>query len=398
MEVKPGYKRTEVGVIPEDWEAANVGSIARFTSGSGISVANLHRQSTDFSVPVFGGNGIAGYTRTPLIRERTVVIGRVGQKCGEVYITDRPAWISDNALFPRRMHRDCDIAFFALALQAATLNDVRNRNDLPLVTQSIVHAIKLAWPSTIGEQRAIATTLSDVDGLLSGLDRLVSKKHDLKMSTMQQLFTGDTRLPGFDGEWSRKPLGRLIVQCFSGATPSRNRPDYFKGNIHWITSGELNYSVITDTAEKISSEAVKRTNLAIVPQGTFLMAITGLEAEGTRGACGIVGVPSTTNQSCMAVFPTADLITKYLFYYYLFRGKSLAFQYCQGTKQQSYTAKLVKQLPIDLPPTIAEQSAIAEVLTDMDAEITALEQRREKTRALKQAMMQELLTGKTRLI
>ena len=128
------------------------------------------------------------------------------------------------------------------------------------------------------------------------------------------------------------------------------------------------------------------------------MAITGLEAAGTRGACGFVGSPAATNQSCMAVYPTDRLLAKYLYHYYIYRGEELAFKYCQGTKQQSYTAKLVKKLPIDLPPMVSEQAAIAAVLSDMDAEISALEQRRAKTKDIKQAMMQELLTGKTRLV
>ena len=151
-------------------------------------------------------------------------------------------------------------------------------------------------------------------------------------------------------------------------------------------------------AASISKEALVETNLAIIPTGTFLMAITGLEAEGTRGACGIVGAPSATNQSCMAVIPTNELKTEFLFHYYVFRGKSLALEYCQGTKQQSYTANLVKRLPITLPPSTEEQTAIATVLSDMDAELTALEARRDKTRALKQGMMQELLTGRIRLV
>jgi type I restriction enzyme S subunit len=198
-------------------------------------------------------------------------------------------------------------------------------------------------------------------------------------------------------EWEAKALGDVITHCFSGATPRRNRPDYFKGDIRWITSGELNYNIITDTIEKITHEAVVRANLTIIPKGTFLMAITGLEAEKTRGSCGIVGMPSTTNQSCMAVFPTADLVTDYLFYYYVLHGKSLALKYCQGTKQQSYTAKLVKQLPIALPPTTIEQSAIAEALSDVDALLAGLDRLIAKKRDLKQAAMQQLLTGQTRL-
>lgn len=237
----------------------------------------------------------------------------------------------------------------------------------------------------------LAVLAAKVDG---HLEKMGAECH---LAAMQKLLTGQTRLPGFSGEWKIKQLGEVITHCFSGATPRRNRPDFYRGDIRWITSGELNYNVITDTIEKITTEAVTRTNLTIVPAGTFLMAITGLEAEGTRGACGIVGAPSATNQSCMAVFPTDELLTEYLFHYYVFCGKSLALQYCQGTKQQSYTAKLVKQLPIALPPTTEEQRAIAAVLSDMNNELAALETRIYKTRLLKQGMMQELLTGKTRL-
>jgi type I restriction enzyme S subunit len=100
----------------------------------------------------------------------------------------------------------------------------------------------------------------------------------------------------------------------------------------------------------------------------------------------------------MAVIPNSELTTEYLFHYYVYQGKTLALTYCQGTKQQSYTAGLVKQLPISLPPSLAEQRGIAAVLSDMDADLSALEARREKTVALKQAMMQELLTGRTRLV
>jgi type I restriction enzyme S subunit len=228
---------------------------------------------------------------------------------------------------------------------------------------------------------------------------------------MQELLAGERRLPGFASEngykqtevglipedWNAKTLGDVMIHCFSGATPSRSHPDYYKGSIRWITSGELNYNIINDTAEKISKEAAIRTNLKLIPKNTFLMAITGLEAEGTRGSCGIVGEESTTNQSCMAIFPTNELLTKYLFHYYVLRGKALALKYCQGTKQQSYTAKIVKLIPIPLPPR-EEQCAIVAVLSDMDADIAMLVAYSEKMRALKQGMMQELLTGRIRLV
>lgn len=197
-------------------------------------------------------------------------------------------------------------------------------------------------------------------------------------------------------DWSAKTWGDVIIHCFSGATPSRSRPDFFKGDIRWITSGELNYKIINDTYEKITQEAVEKTNLKILPKNTFLMAITGLEAEGTRGSCAIVGEESTTNQSCMAIFPNEELKVEYLFHYYVFKGKELALQYCQGTKQQSYTAKIVKLLPITVPP-LPEQESIATALSYTDALIESLEQLIAKKLQIKQGAMQELLTGKRRL-
>lgn len=267
------------------------------------------------------------------------------------------------------------------------------------------------------EQVAIANALSDVDALISSLEALINKKQAIKTATMQQLLTGRIRLPQFalreDGtpkgyktselgeipeDWKATLLSEIIDYCSSGATPYRGNPKFYTGTNRWITSGELNYGVINDTLENISDEAIRKTNLKIHPAGTFLMAITGLEAAGTRGACGIVGRPSATNQSCMAIYPNESLDSQYLYYWYIYNGEELAFKYCQGTKQLSYTAGLIKKIPIYFPEDLDEQTAIVNALSAMDREIHALKVRLGKTRDIKQGMMQELLTGKTRLI
>lgn len=199
-------------------------------------------------------------------------------------------------------------------------------------------------------------------------------------------------------DWQIETFEDVMDGFASGQTPYRGRPEYYKGNIPWITSGELNYNIITDTLEKITPKAVLDTNLKMIPKATFLFAITGLEAEGTRGRCAISGIEATTNQSCMALYPKKGrLTTDYLFHYYVEFGKRLALAYCQGTKQQSYTAATAKLLPIILPPTIEEQSAIAQVLSDIDAEIRELEKMRDKYLMIKKGMMQRLLTGSIRL-
>lgn len=439
-QLKNGYKQTEVGVIPEEWEVCRLDSL-----GSGaIPAIKAGPFGSSLTKDIYVSRGYKVYGQEQVIRgdylygdyfistakycelescavsPGDVLLSLVGTM-GKILVI--PEGAPEGVINPRLIRfsfdrkRVCPQYFkelFESAQMQSFLVRYAQGGTMGVLNASMLRPISIVLPP-LPEQRAIATALSDVDALLAAQDKLIAKKRDIKQAAMQQLLTGKQRLRKtgengewivdsagnpvfFSGEWEMKRLRDVITHCFSGATPRRNRPEFYKGNVRWITSGELNYNIITDTIEKISFEAVAETNLTTHPAGTFLMAITGLEAEGTRGACGIIGAPATTNQSCMAVLPTKDLTTEYLFHYYVFRGKSLALQYCQGTKQQSYTAGLVKQLPIELPPTVEEQLAIATVLSDMDTELAALEQQRDKTRALKQGMMQELLTGRIRLI
>ncbi|MBS1511016.1 MAG: restriction endonuclease subunit S [Bacteroidetes bacterium] len=207
-----------------------------------------------------------------------------------------------------------------------------------------------------------------------------------------------TELGEIPDDWHFKTFGEVMKGFSSGQTPSRSVKKYYTGKIPWITSGELNYKVITDTIEKITAEAATNTHLKTIPVGTFLMAITGLEAEGTRGSCGITGVEVTTNQSCMALYPNdKELTTEYLFQFYVKYGNWLAFKYCQGTKQQSYTGKIAKTLPIIFPPTVEEQNAITNALNEIDSLIADLQKLITKKQNIKQGTMQVLLTGKKRL-
>ena len=193
-------------------------------------------------------------------------------------------------------------------------------------------------------------------------------------------------------DWELCAFKDVLATFSSGATPYRGIPEYYNGDVRWISSGELNYNHIYDTLEHISQQAVRNTNLRIHKPGTFLMAITGLEAEGTRGRCAFVGAPSATNQSCLAINGTDKMCAEYLFWFYRMWGQYLAFKYCQGTKQQSYTADIVKKLPIYGPKDIAEQRAIAEALSDVDGLIAALDKKIAKKRLLKQGAMCKLLS------
>jgi type I restriction enzyme S subunit len=196
-------------------------------------------------------------------------------------------------------------------------------------------------------------------------------------------------------DWNVMQFSDVMDGFSSGQTPYRAIADYYRGEIPWVTSGELNYNIITDTIEKITIAGVRAARLKIIPKGTFLFAITGLEAAGTRGSCAITGIETTTNQSCMALYPKKNLLTTpFLYQFYLRFGNKLAFEFCQGTKQQSFTGGIVRKLPIIVPPTITEQTAIATALSDADALINSLEKLIAKKRNIKQGAMQKLLQPK----
>lgn len=421
MKVKPGYKQTEVGVIPEDWKLPTLNTLVDSSRGIRYGIVQPGKYDPKGCFMVRGQDYSKGWVdpselfrvsarveepfANARIRTGDILVTIVGASTGRVAIV--PEWL-DGANLTQTTAR--------IAINEAKANNAYCGHVLaswygmrqvqnyikggaqPGLNCGDIEKFLLPLPPTKAEQGAIAEALSDADALIESLGQLLVKKRQLKQGAMQELLTGKKRLSGFSGDWSTHQLGEVIDSCSSGATPYRGHPEYYKGTIKWITSGELNYNLITDTIEHISEEAVEKTNLKVHPAGTFLMAITGLEAAGTRGACGIVGSPATTNQSCMAIYPTSKLKTEFLFHYYILRGNELALTYCQGTKQQSYTAKLVRLLPIDLPPTVEEQVAIAEVLTDLDAEIAALEAKLTKARSIKQGMMQELLTGRIRLV
>ena len=183
-----------------------------------------------------------------------------------------------------------------------------------------------------------------------------------------------------------------ISETSSGGTPSRENADFYKGDIPWITTGELKDGYIFDSKEHITKEALKNSAAKIFPTGTVLMAMYG----ATIGRLGILKVDAATNQACCAFFPNEQkLKAKYLFYW-LFYHRSQLIDMGTGAGQPNISQNIIKKLEIDLP-TIQEQDEIVNALSDIDNLISTQEALIAKKQAIKQGAMQELLTGKRRL-
>ena len=273
--------------------------------------------------------------------------------------------------------------------------------------------MSLGVPNNLKEQTAIATALSDVDNLIHSLEKLITKKEAIKTATMQQLLTGKTRLPEFatreDGsvkgfkqtelgripeEWEVKKLNQ-ISDVKSGGTPSTSDSSYWNGSILWCTPTDItalkSQKYISNTLKKITKAGLKNSSAELLPIGSIVMT-----SRATIGECAITTKNISTNQG-FKNFICFDNTDNEFLYYSLSNSKNRLVQLCSGSTFLEISTTQTRNFEIVVPST-QEQTAIATILSDMDSEIQALQKRLDKTRDIKQGMMQQLLTGKVRLL
>lgn len=404
MEMKPGYKQTEVGVIPEEWEATSVGQmiadglIEKPLDGNH---GNIHPKSGDFvesGIPFVMANNVqdgrVDLVNCSFIRQKQADSLQKGfSRTGDVLLTHK-ATIGNTAIvgeipFPYIMltpqvtyYRVADKQklsniylryYFDSGGFQSVLRALSGGGTRAYIGISAQHQLPVIIPPNPAEQRAIAEALSDVDGLLNGLDRLIAKKRDLKQAAMQQLLTGQTRLPGFQGEWDFAELKSLYAKVFKKSPLSSADGRMLGAYPLFVSGGEA-----------------KRTDLALFQNTEALIISDG----GVFDVKYFSGDFSVTDH-CFVVSLKGDM--RFYFQWMSLRKAELDLMTFKGSGLRNLDKPTFGKVEAPLPPP-AEQTAIADVLTEMDAELAALEHRREKTRALKQAMMQELLTGKTRLV
>ena len=390
MELKPGYKLTEVGVIPEEWEVKRLGECATFRTGPFGSA--LHKSDyTDDEVPVINPmHIIAGQmvpTRTMTITEKAasnlsefrlkpgeIVMGRRGDmgRCA-VVPSHQSGWLCGTGSMIIRSG-NTDASFLQRVLSSpqviAAIEDTSVGSTMINFNQSTLAGLRIQSPP-LPEQHAIAGALSDADELIGTLDQLIAKKRDLKQATMQQLLTGQTCLPGFNGKWERRTIAQIAPLQRGFDLPTS---DIKTGNFPVVYSnGVLNYHA---------------NSMAKGPG-----VVTG--RSGTIGKVTYVEQDYWPHNTSLWVTSFKGNDPKFIFYLYTAIGFE---RFGTGSGNPTLNRNDVHSFELDFPSDHAEQTAIAEVLSDMDAELAALEQRRNKTRDLKQGMMQELLTGRTRLV
>ena len=404
MQVREGYKQTEVGMIPEDWDVSKVEDVAKVVDSlhqtpsfsaegypmvrvTDIKTGNLNLNSAlRVNEKVF-----VEFTKNYKPKKDDIVLSRVGsygvssfvetyeQFCmGQNTVVIQPivpARYLYYVLNSRGVRQQIDDGSYGSGYKSLSLKNIKE--------------LLVPTPPTATEQRAISTALSDVDALLAAQDKLIAKKRDIKQASMQKLLMGKQRLPGFTGEWEVKRLGD-VGEIVTGSTPPTEIKEYWNGSIPWITPTD-----ISDKKDMFSSER------EITLLG--LQAIRNLPANSLLVTCiasigknAILRNKGACNQQINAIIPNDNNSVEFL-YYLVENSKSYLLGNAGITATLMISKKDFSEISFSLPP-IAEQTAIATILSDMDADLTALEQQRDKTRAIKQGMMQELLTGRIRLV
>lgn len=379
-----GYKLTEVGVIPEDWKIYTLGETVILINGRAFKPSDW----STYGLPII---------RIQNLNDPNAAYNYYGREVEERYYVNygdvlfawsgtkessfgARMWRGQKAILNQHIFRvipdkeKLSSEYVLLALKRFQEDIERKSHGFK---SSFVHVKKpdlentyLAIPPLL-EQRAIATSLSDMDELLGALDRLIVKKRDLKQAAMQQLLTGKRRLPGFEGELEVKRLGELAPLQRGFDLPNSQLKQGFFPVVY--SNGILNYHAVFQ---------VKGPGV-----------VTG--RSGTIGKVTFVEENYWPHNTSLWVTSFKDNNPKFIFYLYT----RLSFErFATGSGVPTLNRNDVHSFEALIPPTTEEQTAIATILSDMDAELAALEQRRDKTRALKQGMMQELLTGRTRLV
>ena len=418
MEVRAGYKLTEVGMIPEDWEVKRIADFASVGSGGtpsraiaaywNGSIPWITTSQIDFGTiyeaqQFITDEGLQN-SAAKLLPAGTLLMALYGQgkTRGKVGVLGSPA--STNQACASIALDESVSREFILQYLTSRYEEIRtssNSGSQENLSGSIVKGLLVASPQ-LPEQRAIAAALDDLDALLAGLDRLIAKKRDLKQAAIQQLLTGQTRLPGFRGEWEVKRLGDHVRFLKNGVNSRAELAT--NGSIKYLHYGDIHVAsgtVLDRTALPCLSEEKARA-LDRLADGDLVFVDASEDMDGVGKSVEIIG--ASHSELVAGLHTIAARFDPSI----LANGFKAYLQFCPpfrrhlrrlaaGTKVYATNRGHIATVEMPLPSP-EEQTAIAIVLSDMNAELSTLEARRDKTRALKQAMMQELLSGRTRLV
>jgi type I restriction enzyme S subunit len=393
MGVEKGLKKTESGIIPDSWSLKELSEVSEFFNGKGHEkcidesgeyiVVNSKFISTEGDVKKSSRLNLS-----PLLKnDITIVMSDIpnGKALAKCFLVDKDNTYTLNQRIGCVRPRNGDSKYFLYQLN-------RNKYFLSFDTgtgqtnlrKSEVLSCPVFIPEEVSEQVAIATALSNTDGLISSLEKIISKKRNIRKGTIQQLLQSKTG-------YQVKKLGDIAF-VIGGGTPSTLNATYWNGEINWFTPTEVGVSkYISKSVRKITSKGFQSSSARMLPVGTIL-----LTTRAGIGDCSILMKEGCTNQGFQSLVPKKGIDNEFL-YYLVLTLKETLLQNASGSTFLEISPSKIKQIEVSIPDFL-EQKRISTILSDMDIEIVVLESKLVKYRWIKQGMMQQLLTGKIRLV
>lgn len=393
MDVRAGYKQTECGVLPSDWEICQVREKGEVITGKALAATapGAHRPYLRTKNVFDGRIDIEDVLTMPMTDAQ---FEQFRIRCGDVLLNEGQSLelVGRCAIYQEEYPQPCAIQNALLRFRAREGTSAKFASYLfrhcqhtgvfariALQTTSVAHLggsrferLVLPWPTEV-EQHEIAEVLTGVDSLLAGLDRLIAKKRDLKQAAMQQLLTGESRLRGFSSDWRKACFDDVLVRVNAKTHQLPAQRYQLVGACPVVDQGALTVSAFSDQVEN----RFRCPNGGVIVFGDHTCVVKFIDFDFLVGADGTQILRGKGGQ-----------VTR-------FHAYQLQHQRVESTGYNRHF-KFLKQLTF-VAPDAEEQAAIAAVLADMDTELAALEARRAKTQALKQGMMQALLTGQIRL-
>jgi type I restriction enzyme S subunit len=388
--------------LPEGWKWVRLGEVIYFKNGESPTF------SENGSYPIYGSNGLIGFSNMYQFKGNHLIVGRVGAS-GEVHFVSGKFFASDNCLIGCLLReKDLNLKYTFYYLKYFNLKRFITQTAQPLITQSLISNLKIPLPP-LPEQQKIAEILETVDNAIEKTDKIIEKYKRIKQGLMQDLLTKgidengnirdekthkfkDSPLGRIPEEWEVVRLGE-VGEIISGSTPNTNNADYWNGEIVWITPEDLSKTktiYIENSSRKITQQALKSCSIKIIPENSVVIS-----SRAPIGYVKVSKVKFTTNQGCKSIAYNGSFSPEFLAFLLSNKIQDMI-NMGSGTTFQEITKSNLAKILIPLPP-LSEQQRIAEILSQIDKTIEKEEQYKEKLKRIKQGLMEDLLTGKVRV-
>ena len=389
------------------WVIAKVKQCFKFRNGKGFSGVLKSFPDEEFCHPVYGGNGIIGYSDKYLLEEPTIIVGRVGEYCGNVFKTQNKSWVTDNAMMVCDiLLEDYDIDFWVVMLNSLSFNHYSDSTGQPKITQGGIGAISFKYPSEKEEQTAIANILSKVDEAIASIQNSIAAAERLKKSLMQNLLTGKMKPDGtfrtpeefyIDDKFGKVPIGwevkklKDIAQIQRGKFGHRPRNDerFYNGDFPFVQTGDVVESVFFLKGASQSLNALGASVSRSFPVNTIIMTIAA-----NIGFVALTRYEVFFPDSLIGINAKEDVINPSYLLLHLMRYKNILDAQATESAQKNINYSNLRPLPILFPTKKEEQLQITNKVIAIFSEIDSKKTKIKILEQLKKSLMQNLLTGK----